>query len=86
VTNAKRATGAAETFMAELRTIWRDLKCTQCNQINGFTNGVMKMDNDYEMRYYCHTCQDIALQEFVGELYARDGKMQRIQDVLDFTA
>lgn len=67
------------------KPVWRDLKCTKCNQIEGFTNGIMKMDRDYEMRYYCHTCQDITLRVFVGELYARDDKMQRIQDVLDFT-
>ena len=66
------------------KAVWRDLKCTECNQVEGFTRADLDMNKDYVMNYYCHHCQKPTVREFVGPLYARDGKMQRIQDVLDF--
>ena len=66
------------------KRIWRDLLCTECEQIEGWTNGIMKMSKDYVMFYWCKYCQKPTVRQFVGEFYARDGKMQRVEQVFDF--
>lgn len=65
------------------KRIWRDLVCTECKQIEGFTSAT-KMAKDYVMFYWCNYCQKATVRQFTGELYSRDGKMQRIEQVFDF--
>jgi len=69
----------------EIKTLCRDLKCSQCDNPSGFTLAHLLevMDKDYVMNYYCHNCDTYTVHEFIGQIYERINGT-RIQDVLDF--
>lgn len=50
---------------------WRDLRCTVCQQVTGFTKADLDevMDKDYRKNYHCNTCDRYTDQEFTGATY-----------------
>ena len=54
-----------------LNGLWRDLRCTVCQRITGFTIADLDevMDKDYRKHYHCNTCDQYTDQEFTGATY-----------------
>jgi hypothetical protein len=58
--------------------IWRDLYCTKCKTVQGFTLASVTGWKDY----YCNNCEEFNVMQFTGDKYARTKNMERIEQVL----
>jgi hypothetical protein len=54
-----------------LNGVWRDLKCTTCKSVTGFTIANLDevMDSDYQKNYHCDSCDQYTNQELTGTPY-----------------
>jgi hypothetical protein len=68
-----------------LNGTWRDLQCTTCKHITGFTTANLDefMDKSYKKHYHCATCNEYTDQEFAGVPYELI-KGERIHTKLNF--
>lgn len=66
------------TNKTKLPGVWRDLKCPKCQEPSGFTkaNTDEVMAKDYVKNYYCNTCQEYTVHEWLGVPweYGNNGK------------